>query len=107
MTIVKGHNIVVNMRKQTCNDPNLGLVMVNVYAKLGKIRSIVHKIFSGNESFTINKGHNCVVDLQKLTHNNPNLDLVNVNAYAKFGLIASIRFQDIERKQNSDANQGP
>ena len=105
MTIVKGHNIVVNMRKQTCNDPNLGLVMVNAYAKLGKIRLIVHKIFSENESFTINKGHNCVVYLQKLTHNNPNLDFVNVNA--KFGLIASIRFQDIEQKQNSDANQGP
>ena len=35
-------------------------------------------------------------------YNNSNIDLVNINAYAKFGLT-----QDIERKQNSDLNQGP
>ena len=38
---------------------------------------------------------------------NPNQDLVNINAYAKFGQILSICSQDIERKQNSDLNQGP
>ena len=39
--------------------------------------------------------------------NNPNLDLASINAYAKFCHIQSIRSQDIERKQNSDINQGP
>ena len=39
--------------------------------------------------------------------NNPKLDLVNVDVHTKFGQILSIRFQDIERKRNSDINQGP
>ena len=39
--------------------------------------------------------------------NNPNLELVNINAYyAKVGQNSPIRTQDIERKQNSDVNQG-
>ena len=45
--------------------------------------------------------------LRKLTCNNPNLILVYISAYAKFGQIPSIYSQDIERKQNSDLNQGP
>ena len=39
-----------------------------------------------------------------LTGNNPKLDLVNVDAHKKFGKILSIRY--IERKRNSDVNQG-
>ena len=38
---------------------------------------------------------------------NTNVDLVNDNVFTKFGLILSIRSQDIERKPNSDVNQGP
>ena len=38
---------------------------------------------------------------------NPKLDLVNVDVHTKFGQILSIGSQDIERKQNSDVNQGP
>ena len=41
-----------------------------------------------------------------MTDNNPKLDLVNVDVHTKFGQILSIRSQDIERKQNSDFNQG-
>ena len=41
-----------------------------------------------------------------MINNNPNLDIVNMNAYTKFGEILSICSQDIERKQNSDINQG-
>ena len=41
-----------------------------------------------------------------MTVNNPKLDLVNVDARKKIGKILSIRSQDIERKQNSDVNQG-
>ena len=40
-------------------------------------------------------------------HNNSNLDLVNVKAYAKCCQIPSIYSQDIERKRNSDIDQGP
>ena len=44
-----------------------------------------------------------------MTGNNPKLDLVNVDVHTKFtcSRILSIRSQDIERKQNSDINQGP
>ena len=42
-----------------------------------------------------------------MTGNNPKLDLVNVDVHTKFGRILTICSQDIERKRNSDVNQGP
>ena len=39
--------------------------------------------------------------------NIPKLDLVNDDLHTKFGQILSICSQDIERKRNSDVNQGP
>ena len=43
-----------------------------------------------------------------MTGKNPiDLDLVNINAFIKFGQILSICSKDIERKRNSDMNQGP
>ena len=65
------------------------------------------KILSGNKILMSIKGRNSVKILRKLTGNNPKLDLVNVDVYTKFGRILSIRSQDIERKRNSDVNQGP
>ena len=53
------------------------------------------------------KGHNSVKILQKMTGNNPKLDIVNVDVHTKFGQILSICSRDIERKRNSDVNQGP
>ena len=34
-------------------------------------------------------------------------DLINMNAFIKFDEIMSMVSKDIERKRNSDANQGP
>ena len=42
-----------------------------------------------------------------MTGNNTKLDLVNVDVHTKFGWILSIPSQAIERKGNSDINQGP
>ena len=67
----------------------------------------VLKILSGNKILKSIKGRNSFKILQKTTGNNPKLDLVNVDVHTKFGQILSIRSQDIERKQNSDVNQGP
>ena len=67
----------------------------------------VFKILSGNEILTSIKVRNSVEILGKMTGNNPKLDLVNVDVHTKFGRILSISFQDIERIQNSDVNQGP
>ena len=67
----------------------------------------VLKILSGKEILTSIKGRNSVKILRKMTDNNLKLDLVNVNVHTKFGQILSIRSQDIERKRNSDVNQGP
>ena len=64
----------------------------------------VLKILSGNEILTSIKGRKI---LRKMTGNNPKLDLVNDDVHTKFGRILSIRSQDIERKRNSDVNQGP
>ena len=53
------------------------------------------------------KGRNSVKILRKMTGNIPKLDHVNVDVHTKFGQILSISSQDIERKRNSDVNQGP
>ena len=67
----------------------------------------VLKILSGNEILTSIKGCNSIKILRKMTGNNPKLDLVNVVVHTKYGQILSIPSQDIERKRNSDVNQGP
>ena len=64
----------------------------------------VLKILSGNEILTSIKGRNSDKILRKI--NNPKLDLVNDDVHTKFGRILSICSQDIERKRNSDVNQG-
>ena len=74
---------------------------------LVKFCLLVLKILSGNEIQTSIKGRNSVANLQNLMLYNPNLEIINVNVYTKFGLILSIGSQDIERKYNSDINQGP
>ena len=91
----------------TGNNPKLDLVNVEVHTKFGRILSICLKILSGNEILTSIKGHNSVKILRKMTGYNPKLHLVNDDVHTKFGPILSIRCQDIERKRNSDVNQGP
>ena len=73
----------------------------------------VLKILSKNRILTSIKGSNSVANLQKKKKKkkkkiyNTNIDLVNDNVFTKFGLILSIRSQHIEKKPNSDINQGP
>ena len=81
--------------------------MLMCIQNLVRFCQFVLKILSGNEILTSIKGRNSVKILRKMTGNNPKLDLVNVDVHTKFGRILSIRSQDIERKQNSDVNQGP
>ena len=65
------------------------------------------KILSGNEILTSIKDRNSVKIMRKMTGNNPKLYLVNDDVHTKFGQILLIRSQDIERKRNSEGNQGP
>ena len=53
------------------------------------------------------KGHNSVKILRKMAGNNLKLDHFNVDVHIKFSKILSICSRDIERKRNSDVNQGP
>ena len=92
----------------TGNYHKLHLVNIDAHTKFGLIMSIHSQdILSGNEILTSIKGHNSVKILRKMTGNNPKLDLVNNDVHTKFGRILSIRSQDIERKRNSEVNQGP
>ena len=91
----------------TGNYHKLDLVNIDAHTKFGLIMSIYLKILSGKEILTSIKGHNSVKMLRKMTGNNPKLDLVNDDVHTKFGRILSIRFQVIERKRNSEVNQGP
>ena len=81
--------------------------MLMCIQNLVRFCQFVIKILSGNEILTSIKGRNSFKILRKMTGNNPKLDLVNVDVHTKFGQILSIRYQDIERKRNSDVNQGP
>ena len=81
--------------------------MLMCIQNLVKFYQLVVKILSGNEILTSIKGRNSVNILRKMMGNNPKLDLVNVDVHTKFGQILSICSQDIERKRNSDINQGP
>ena len=81
--------------------------MLMCIQNLVKFCPCVLKILSGNEILTSIKGHNSVANLRNLPLYNPNLDIINVNVYTKFGYILSMCSQDIERKRNSDINQGP
>ena len=74
---------------------------------LVKFCPLVLKILSGNEILTSIKVRNSVANFGNLTLYIPNLDTINFNVHTKFGLILSIGSQDIERKRNSDINQGP
>ena len=64
-------------------------------------------VLKKNKILTSIKGRNSFAKLRKTKIYNNNVDLVNHNVYTKFGLKLSIRSQDIERKTNSDVNQGP
>ena len=81
--------------------------MMMCIQNLVRFCQFVLKILSRNEILTSIKGHNSVKILRKMTGNNPKVDLVNDDMHTKFGRILSIRSQDIERKRNSDVNQGP
>ena len=90
----------------TGNNPKLDLVNVDAHIWSDSVNSFL-KILSGNEILTSIKGRNSIKILIKMTGNNPKLDLVNVDAHTKFSRILSICSQVIERKRNSDVNQGP
>ena len=64
-------------------------------------------MLSDNKILTSIKGRNSVVNLRNLPFYNPNLDIIYVNVYTKFGQILPIGSQDIERKRNSNINEGP
>ena len=81
--------------------------MLTCIQNLVRFCQSVLEILSGNEILTSIKGRNSVKILRKMMGNNPKVDLVNVDVHTKFGQILSIGSQDIERKQNSDVNQGP
>ena len=65
------------------------------------------KILSKNQILTLIKGRNSVANLRKTMIYDTNIDLGNNSVYTKIGLNPFICFQDIERKLNSDVNQGP
>ena len=81
--------------------------MLKCIQNLVRFCQFVREILSGNEILKSIKGRNSVKIWRKMTGNNLKLDHVNVDVYIKFGQILSICFRDIERKRNSDVNQGP
>ena len=80
--------------------------MLMCIQNLVRFYQFVLEILSGNEILTSFKGRNSVKILQEMTGNNPKLDFVDVDVHTKFGQILSICSRNIERKRNSDVNQG-
>ena len=84
LTSIKGQTLSKFCEKMTGNNPKLDLVnFVNSFLRYS------------------------IKILRKMTGNNPKLDPVNVDVHTTFGQILSIPSQAIERKLNSDVNQGP
>ena len=81
--------------------------MMMCIQNLVRFCQFVLKILSGNQILKSIKGRNSVKILRKMTGNDTKPDLVNDDVHTKFGGILSICSQDIERKRNSDVNQGP
>ena len=81
--------------------------MLMCIRNLVRFCQFILEILSGNEILKSIRGRNSVKILRKMTGNNPKLDLVNVDMHINIGQILSICSRDIERKQNSDVNQGP
>ena len=81
--------------------------MLMCIQNLVRFHQFVLEILCRNKILTSIKGHNSVKILQKMSDNNPKLDLNNVDVHINFGQIPSICSRDIERKRNSDINQGP
>ena len=80
--------------------------MLMCIQNLVRFYQFVLEILSGNEILMSFKGRNSVKILQEMTGNNPKLDFVDVDVHTKFGQILSICSRNIERKRNSDVNQG-
>ena len=80
--------------------------MLMCIQNLVRFYQFVLEILSGNEILTSFKGRNSLKILQEKTGNNPKLDFVDVDVHTKFGQILSICSRNIERKRNSDVNQG-
>ena len=80
--------------------------MLMCIQNLVRFCQFVLEILSRNEILTSIKGCNSVTILRKMTGDSPKLDHVNVDVHTKFSQIVSISSRDIERKQNSDVNQG-
>ena len=79
--------------------------MLMCMQNLFRYYQFVLEILSRNEILTSIKGRCSVKILRKIKGNKPKLDVVNVDVHINFGL--SIGSPDIERKRNSDVNQGP
>ena len=80
--------------------------MLKCIQNLVRLCLFVLEILSRNKILMSIKGRSSVKILRKMTGNNPKLDHVNVDVHTKFGQVMSICSRDIERKQNSDVNQG-
>ena len=101
LTSIKGRNSVEILRKMTLYNPNVGLVIDNVYIQnLVNFCPFILKILCIHQILTSIKGS--VANLRKMMHYNPNVDLINGNVYTKFCLNPSIRNQYIEQKPNYD-----
>ena len=85
LTSIKGRNSVVNLQNLTLYNPNLDIIYVNVYTKLGSILSIGSQDIEWKRNSNINQGPKLCCKFAKFALYNPNLDLINANVYTKFG----------------------
>ena len=56
LTLVKGHNSIINLRKMTGNSPNLDIVNMNAYIKFGEILLICSQDIEKKGNDGLNQG---------------------------------------------------
>ena len=77
LTLIKGRNSVVNLRKTKIYNTNLDLVTDNVYTNFGLIVSIPSQDIEQNQILTSFKGRNSLANLRKTTIYNTKEDFVD------------------------------
>ena len=87
LTIAKGHNLVINLWKLTRDNPNLDLVIVNVYAKFSLISSIcsqdIERKWSWNDRMTECSAYSNILKISPSKNENfqiKNSDIFHISA---------------------------
>ena len=107
LTLIKGPNSVLNLRKIMRTNPNLDLININAYMKFGQIIFISSQDIERKRICDISQRAITLLQIcEKVMCNNHNQHLVNINTYTKFCRILSIFLNILSGNENLTSIKG-